>query len=284
MDAISFLRALRRNWYIVLAAIVVAVLTSLLVWRPGAPAVGRYQATATLVRSSSAPKTFTMSSTALYLNQGDVPKRAAAALNYAGDPNALAAKLTVSSNDKVGTITIVENGKNAVVVTRTVNAFADSLIAFLRDSNTTQAQQLAAAAQVQLNSISKRLNELDAAIAARRPPPSALVAERSALLSRYQVVSKSLDDQVLAATQPPPVFALEATEAKTVGSAGIPLLGNTDGRALIAAIIGLLVGLAIVYALARFDARIRDLDSVERAYGLPVLAEVPRLPRSRRVP
>jgi len=40
-------------------------------------------------------------------------------------------------------------------------------------------------------------------------------------------------------------------------------------------VLGLLLGVGLVFALQRFDRRLRDLSEVEHAYGMPILAAVP---------
>jgi Mrp family chromosome partitioning ATPase/capsular polysaccharide biosynthesis protein len=55
-----------------------------------------------------------------------------------------------------------------------------------------------------------------------------------------------------------------------------------SGRLLLGLIVGLILGSALALLLERFDTSVRDRADVERAYRVPVLAEIPRLPRSAR--
>jgi Mrp family chromosome partitioning ATPase len=57
---------------------------------------------------------------------------------------------------------------------------------------------------------------------------------------------------------------------------------SQGGRLLLALVVGLILGSALALLLERFDTRVRDRTGVQRAYRVPVLAEVPRLPRSLR--
>ena len=247
--------------------------------------MGRYHATTTLVRSATAPKDFTMSRAALYITGSDVPGRATSAMGYGGDPLTLASKLTVVSNDKIGSLTISYAGTDAIQVSNTVNAFAQALESYLKEADLQQQKLITDAIQVQLNALKTQLHDLDNQIAARGARlDSALIAERSATANRYSTLSKDLDQQATAAAQPAPVHTLELASATAVGASGLAVLNHTGARIAIAALIGLLLALALVYVLERFDTRLRDRNDVEEESGVPVLAEVPRFSKSGRTP
>jgi Mrp family chromosome partitioning ATPase len=57
---------------------------------------------------------------------------------------------------------------------------------------------------------------------------------------------------------------------------------SQGGRLLLGLVVGLILGSALALLLERFDTSVRDRTGVQRAYRVPVLAEVPRLPRSLR--
>jgi Mrp family chromosome partitioning ATPase len=56
------------------------------------------------------------------------------------------------------------------------------------------------------------------------------------------------------------------------------------GRLLLGVVVGLILGGALALLVERFDTTVRDRLDVQRAYRVPVLAEIPRLPRSWRGP
>lgn len=53
-------------------------------------------------------------------------------------------------------------------------------------------------------------------------------------------------------------------------------------RAALAAILGLLVGVGLAMVFGRIDSRLRTREDVHEAVGLPIIAEVPQLPRGLR--
>ena len=61
-------------------------------------------------------------------------------------------------------------------------------------------------------------------------------------------------------------------------SGGFQAPKSRTSRVLLAALFGLLAGIALALVLERFDTRIRSSRAAEEAFGLPVLAEVPGHP------
>lgn len=57
---------------------------------------------------------------------------------------------------------------------------------------------------------------------------------------------------------------------------------SLTGRLLLALVVGLVLGGGLALLLERFDTRVRDRSDVQRAYRVPVLAEVPLVSRARR--
>ena len=57
---------------------------------------------------------------------------------------------------------------------------------------------------------------------------------------------------------------------------------SRNGRLAIVGLIGLLAGLALALLLERFDTKVRTRDTAEERFGIPVIAEIPRIPRGHR--
>ncbi|MDQ1500026.1 MAG: hypothetical protein QOI86_3366 [Actinomycetota bacterium] len=75
---------------------------------------------------------------------------------------------------------------------------------------------------------------------------------------------------------------LERAVASPVPTDDIKGPGSHAGRALLLGVFGLFLGVGAAFAVERFDNRIRTKRTAEEALGVPVLAEVPIIPRSDR--
>jgi capsular exopolysaccharide synthesis family protein len=72
--------------------------------------------------------------------------------------------------------------------------------------------------------------------------------------------------------------ALQTGDAELVQSAAVPSSPSspsTKRNAVLGVLLGLLVGVGLAFAAARFDRRIRDPSELEDAYGVPLLGAVP---------
>ncbi|MBB1494619.1 AAA family ATPase [Propioniciclava sp. MC1595] len=74
----------------------------------------------------------------------------------------------------------------------------------------------------------------------------------------------------------------EATPIPNQSTAGFVIPPDRNIRTALAALVGLLVGLAIALVLDRLDSRLRTRAEVSDALRMPVIAEVPRLRRGDR--
>lgn len=79
-----------------------------------------------------------------------------------------------------------------------------------------------------------------------------------------------------------PLRTLEAAVAIPVQSDEVVGPQSRPGRAIVLGGFGLTLGIGAVFAVDRFDNRIRSKPAAEEALGVPVLAEVPAIPRSDR--
>lgn len=79
-----------------------------------------------------------------------------------------------------------------------------------------------------------------------------------------------------------PLRTLEPAVASPVETGDIVGPSSRPGRALVLGAFGLVLGVAAAFAVERFDNRIRLKPAVEDALGVPVVGEVPRIPRLNR--
>lgn len=79
-----------------------------------------------------------------------------------------------------------------------------------------------------------------------------------------------------------PLQTLERAVASPVPTEDIKGPSSHAGRALLLGVFGLFMGVGAAFAVERFDNRVRTKRTAEEALGVPVLAEVPIIPRSDR--
>jgi capsular exopolysaccharide synthesis family protein len=76
--------------------------------------------------------------------------------------------------------------------------------------------------------------------------------------------------------------AVQSGNAKVVGTASVPASPSspkTKSTAVIALVVGLLLGAGLSFLLNAIDRRIKSLEEFEEIYKLPAMASVPQLPR-----
>lgn len=79
--------------------------------------------------------------------------------------------------------------------------------------------------------------------------------------------------------------AVQTSNAHVVNTAtppGSPSSPKTTDTIVIALIIGLLIGVGLVFLINVLDRRVKSLEALEALYGLPAMATIPRLPRRVR--
>jgi len=297
MDLLGYFRMLRRRWVLILALTVVG----------GALGVG----SAVLSESSSSGKvrTFYKATNTLVLDttQGNGGFQSAftnldqiAILTTTGDvPKSVATKLTAAE----------PTASQAVAVADT---FADQLIAGLaqRDTDRYNAQR---------DYLSNRINNLNNSVASLRAQQAAspldpvIAAQLNAATNELGVAYSDFGN--LTATGPPAsrLSVLEKAQAVPInqseydsrinlgalgqnhltanaGTAQPTITSASSGstlngkfaRGFFGALLGFLAGIGLAILFERLNRRIRTHEDAEEAFGLPVLAEVPRIGRSEQ--
>lgn len=194
--------------------------------------VGSYTATTTLLVGSRAnaatpqgsfTENVSLGRVALFVTTGEVPKRAAAALNYRDDPALLAAGLTVAPVDEAQALTISTVASDGQRAADVANTFARETVRYFDEGHT-------GTGNTQLTVLQ------------------------------------------------------EATPIPNESRVGFALPAGKLPRTLLGALLGLLIGFGVALVLDRLDSRLRTRQEVHDALRLPVIAQVPRLRRSDRLP
>lgn len=287
LEPIEYLRALRRRWGVIVSAAAIALLagfavTSAAPARPSASTPTAYRATAVLLSDTPGfgAATLNLKTIATLVTIGEVPTRAATALQYQGDPIALAARVQAVAEQDTGLLRISASSRDPEEARTLADTFARELLGFLRDRTAAEADGVVA----EMERLRAEIAELDRRILGG-PPTQAqvLVEERNGkvrqlgrLTDQYERLVTALGSgsglrtiqdaspQVL----PPPRQGLRGPQSRT---AKMAFAGG----------LGLLAGLGLAFLLERVDTRIRTKQAAESHFRLPVLAEIPFIPRRR---
>jgi Mrp family chromosome partitioning ATPase len=294
MDATQYLRVARRFWRLIVACLILGLGIAWVTTpkhKPNQPRqpVQTYHATATLIRTPDSILNNTgvashgMGLLALLAKTGEVPKRVAARLHYVGDPAVLVSGLQIQGDNELGTLTIqASDPANGTRAADLANGDAEELMAYLTQQAQQDQQQALSQAAAQVQQLQQTVQNLNAQIGNQTNVPI-LQAQRDAELSLYGAAYQRLQSL----TSGPPatsglVFLQRATAIPVFQTGILGTSSSRTGRAVIGLIAGLVVGAALALGVARFDTRIRDRDEAEMAFQLPVVAEIPPLPRRLR--
>lgn len=289
MDPIQYLKAIRRRWVVIVAAVALSLGAGWLTTRSAssaqsaAPASVAYQATAILVNNGTSSSTLASPSVAAsFATAGEVPVRVAESLDYQGDPIALAATVQAAAEPETGLLRITTTQPNARQAEQVANAFAEELISFLerkfKEMNVAAAERIQADIEVLQGNIvdlEQRIGIAPTAIQAGllRDQRSAAQAQATALSEQYQqLVSRSPQIGL-------GIIQEGFAQPISSGDPGIQAPSGRLTRLALAGLLGLVGGLGLALVLARFDTRIYSKEEIEEHFDLPVVAEIPRAAR-----
>lgn len=293
MDPIEYLKTLRRRWLVVAVAVLLGMTISVVALSgldPAGPATAQYRATTILLSDQTTPVDPRISggltTVAALVTIGDVPKRAAEALDFDGEAALLAATVRASVNRNSGLLHISASAPDPTRAELVADTFATELIAYIEARNGRAVEQEAREFRRQVRRLQREIEALDQLIA------SAPVTQAENL--KEQRDAKALEAQNLVAGfqqsvgRPRASAGLEVIQPATARPVVPP---STEGlrpptspltRLLIGAVLGLLAGAGIAFFLDRFDRRILTKEVAERSFQAPVLVEIPRVPKKVR--
>jgi Mrp family chromosome partitioning ATPase/capsular polysaccharide biosynthesis protein len=296
VDVVDYLRILRRRWKIILAATLIGVVVGL-VTLPPAPrrivtssgttttAASSYEAITTLLQTHNSSTVVPLDSLPTMVTSAGVAQRVAKALDYQGDPTALIIGVLPSADAKASTLAIKVTNSDPERAVALSTAFADSLIAELRD----QAQK---SIETKVGMLEKTLTDYQARRSAITGSSTLEQLQRQALDDAYSAIQNQVVQlQVDSATAGFDLQVLQqgtasAVTSSTAGSSASSASSSpTSNRWLRFAVIVLmsaLLGAALALAIERFDTRLRGRKAFEETLLLPVVASVPTLSRRAR--
>jgi len=197
-------------------------------------------------------------------------------------------RIVVEADPALGSLTIISTDHRSLAsATELVEAFGDKLMAFLQDDASEAHEAEVARLQQQVDAAREEAVRLSAAVPAvlaeGQVPDVLATAERDAAVGQYTTAVQNLAIAKAAqAADEPPLQRLRPVvgELEEEQEASDPL--GAAGRLAIGAIVGMVLGGALAFLIHRFDSRLYGRTDVEGAFQLPVIGEIPKLPRRWR--
>ncbi len=265
MGMTDVLRAVRQHWLIITACVLVAVAAA---WftradESEAARTESWEADVILVESLQNPAAGIESvgpeAVRGFVELYRVAERAAQRLGYDGDPRDLSAQVSSAVDPNTGFVIITAVAQDRQGAEELADAYGDAVLASLSDYRAEATASL-------IDQLETRIAELR-----ETEPTSVLIAQFENQL------------QALAVAQIDPGFIrFDGGPARAAALVGFQPPRSFFVRAMIAGLLGLAIGLGIAVLLARVDTRIRSKSVAEEGFALPVLAEIPQIPRSQR--
>ncbi|HEX2042535.1 MAG TPA: Wzz/FepE/Etk N-terminal domain-containing protein [Acidimicrobiales bacterium] len=298
MELRQYVVVLRRHKWLILQAVVIVCAVAAGLSTLQEP---RYRATARvllhpndpaeqLYADNAAPRLLTdpdryVSGQIDVIESPSVRREAARLLGLEARPAALTSAVSVRQDGNSDVLEISATERSPHRAARIANAVARAYIENRRARTVQGLDRAVEEAQQKLAELETRMAELDAQLAAlgtsgpasSRDPEERPIT-RESLLAARQAVSDQY--QSLYARQQELVVnkSLKQGEAEIVSDAKAPAAPTSPNpwrNGVLGAVGGLLLGLAAAFLKEQLDERLRSREEVERANGLPVLAEIP---------
>jgi capsular exopolysaccharide synthesis family protein len=288
MEPLDYLRLLRRRWRLLVAAVLVAGVVAWIT-TPATPSNEQvtYEATQTLLRDDSAlTPPPALAQVALFVKTGEVPQRVADRIGSGASAADLIKRVEVTPDEPSGSIEITASGPSREAAAELANAFGEETLSFFgEEAQSVQADAIEAAndevsrLQAEIDDIESQITKATAA----GKGTGVLEAQRDARIRQYAL---ALDQQTQVLDQPPPsagylTLAAATPDLASPRDGGFETPRSRPVRVGIAMILGALLGLVAVLIAERLDPRIHTRAGAMEAFGLPVVAEVPRGDRVR---
>ena len=287
MNNIRPLDALRRFWWVVVIfTIVGAVVAGLPAPEQAADSITRWNASHTLLVSDTSDgggfndgRAFNQLS--LFTTTGQVPERAAEALDFNGSPAALASRVVVTSDQQTGALRISTTQETEEEAVAIADTFATELSTYLAERQDQLRQDRINSTLARLEELEAQINEVEAVVLL---PPTDLGgepiedpvarAELDALTRQYSVVFEQFN--TLQADQGQLVLTtLEEAQGVPIEETGLSAPRSRVSRGVLGAIVGAAIGFGIALLLARADRRIRTTDQLTAILGVEVNTAIP---------
>lgn len=289
MEPGDYLRGLKRGWKVIAACVVVALSVGWFVTRgsdESQTTSTRYRATTHLIHSSTLSNlsaalrgATNLSTIAALVTLGDIPAQVADEIDFEGRPEELAAAVEVEVDPASGLLTISAIDESRPRAVLLADSFASALMSFLEDRNLESRRAL----QEELEAIEQDIRALDRRLETAAPEEQrALNSTRDGLIFDQQGLNQQIAD-LDAQLNPSGLEVVEPASATPVSSEpGIQAPRSRAILLLLVGVVGLIIGIGLALLLKRYDTRIETKEEAEEAFKLPVIGEIPLIPRRPR--
>lgn len=299
MEPLAYVRAFRQWWWLCAACVLVAA-GAAYVTAPTADSVQqrveqetRYEATHILYRdAASGGSSMGLETLQLLVTTGDVPKRLAERLDWDDDPAKLVNEFTLDIDSQLGTVQVSTVKENPAKAERWADAYAEEIKGFLARWHEQRHIEQITRVRQRRNEVKEHIRVLNAHIHNAGGEDAGgeaalLVAKRDALSNRYRSLVEQVEDlgDVDDGAADPGLMTIQEASALAAGSTGdagdaaLTVPASRQSRVATASAVGLVVGVGLVLLTDRLDTRVRTRRAAEQAFGLPVIAEIPRFGR-----
>ena len=274
--------ALRRRWWIiVLTAIFGAAFGALPQPEKVEEQVRTFSATQTLLvndesaTESAGASAISPNQVTLFVNTGEVPARAAAAIGYSGNPATLSSQVSSVFDFNTGALTISTTQDNADQAELVANTFADELVLYLAERQDIIYQERLSASLDRLTKLETELNTVTVDLG-QNPESPTLQAQQSAKSRQYSV---AFEQSELLQANPPVIgfTTLERAQAVETTDQGFSAPTSRSSRALLGAIVGAALGVGIALLLGQLDRRLRTREQAETVMDMRARVLIPKV-------
>jgi Mrp family chromosome partitioning ATPase len=317
MEPIYYVRIVRRRLRLVLACAIVGALlglgSSFLASDSTAPDE-RYLASHILWENAAVTQApgavpVNLTTASLLITRGEVPRTVAEQLD--ANPIDLLSQIDVVVNGEERTLTIHAVANSPSGAEELADTFAEEGLAALRERDRedidnqlvvldgqiadrnadleSQQAELAtlpepeqAAQEREIEATATALAELQAE--RDRIANTTLPSDRLGTLEQATAipVTEAQLSTILSNADPQTAGSLSPGFGASTGGGSEPITDNAILRTVLGLLFGLGIGIALAVTLQRFDSKIRNKEEAEEAFGLPVIGEIPALPRGEQ--
>ena len=280
-----YLKIFRRRWRVILACFLIATAVGYILSpeKPAAPKGTGYQASVTLVSAPEVSPPPNLYIAAHLATSPDIAASAAEQLPAEVRPRD-DTSITASADPDAGAVTITAIDLDEDSAVALAQAYGEETVQFVSAAAARSREAALEAARKELKASENNLEDLreERPFDPLAPVDPVLQAKIDSEIARYTAVRQRVEDLVRAEAGPAPLQVVGTAQVEPLEGGVISAPDDRGVRALLAGVLGLVLGLGVALAVDRLDNRLRERGEVEDAFGLPVLGEIPRISRRKR--